>query len=111
MATRAPISQQEFKDGLKHLIVHAKSPDGGEHPLRYRSLGLLLLTGVIDGNTEDVKFALDNGVDVNMVMTTGMEDILTEMGWQLPVSTPLSSAAPEALPDLSQLSVERYPNG
>lgn len=106
------ISKEHFKDGLKYLIVEAKSPDGGEHPLKYRSLGLLLLTGVIDGNTEDVKFALDNGVDVNMMMTDGMRNILIDMGWQLPSwSTPESSGAPEAPPVQSPESEERYPNG
>ena len=106
------ISKEHFKDGLKYLIVEAKSPDGGEHPLRYRSLGLLMLIGVIDGNTEDVKFALDNGVDVNMIMTDGMRNVLFEMGWRLPSeSTPESSAALEASPAQSQESVERFSNG
>ena len=106
------ISKEHFKDGLKYLIVDAKSPDGGEHPLRYRSLGLLMLIGVIDGNREDVKFALDNGVDVNMVMTDGMRNILIEMGWRLPsLSTPESSAAPEAPQVQLPESVERFSNG
>ena len=106
------MTKQHFKDGLKYLIVEAKSPDGGEHPLKYRSLGLLLLTGVIDSNTEDVQFALDNGVDVNMVMTDGMRNILIEMGWRLPSeSTHESSAALEASPVQSQESEERFSNG
>ena len=105
-----PMSKDHFKDGLKYLIVEAKSPDGGEHPLRYRALGLLLLTGILDSNASDVRFALDHGCDVNMLMTTGMENILTEMGWQLPTN-PVFSGAPGPQQVESPVLEETFPNG
>ena len=110
-----PMTQQHFKAGLKHLILHEKSPDGGDHPLRYRALGLIMLIGVIDNNIDDVNFAMGHGCDVNMTMTDGMKSILTDMGWQLPGSPRRSSPGSEAGPSESQVQslepVERYPNG
>ena len=106
-----PMTQQHFKDGLKHLILHEKGPDGGDHPLRYRALGLILLIGVLDGNLDDVNFAMEHGCDVNMAMTDGMKSVLTSVGWQLPVISPESEAEPSSSPAQSQELEESYPNG
>ena len=105
-----PMSQQHFKDGLKHLILHEKGPDGGEHPLRYRVLGLIMMIGAIDGNIDDVNFALRHGCDVNITMTDGMKSVLTEIGWQVPETSPEYEAGPSSAPSQLQ-SGEAYPRG
>ncbi|MAP73751.1 MAG: hypothetical protein CMJ55_05750 [Planctomycetaceae bacterium] len=68
--------QMMFLEGAKDLVLN-HSP----FPNKAQTLLIILFTGILDGDTDRVQWALDNGVDPNMEISTWAINIMTTIGW------------------------------
>ncbi len=74
--TPLTMRQMMFLEGAKDLVLN-------QHPFpnKAQTLLIILFTGIIDGDLERVRWAMDNGADANMAIQQWAIDIIRRIGW------------------------------
>ena len=74
--TPLTMRQMMFLEGAKDLVLN-------QHPFpnKAQTLLIILFTGIIDGDLERVRWAMDNGADVNTQIHPMSINIMRTMGW------------------------------
>lgn len=111
MSSSTQMAQEHFLAGLKHCVELASDSPDAEASIETRTIALrlLLFTGSLDGDLDRVKYACENGADINACLTDRDAEILTNLGWVIPNLSSLGAFDESS--HQSQSSSEAYPRG